>query len=283
MEELIRLILSIPASIGGALIGACITLIGACIALGGVLLTNRNGTKRLRIQLAHDSAEKSKERIAGLRKDIYLKMVEELTNANAHLANLPQKDATKEDLAEALRPFFATSAKLQLVAEPKTALLVNDLTASYGEMVFKSLEKLIPLHRIRNDIALSDDLYNQARNEATRVLAEIVKFNEAARIDDQVFNALQRSFTHFNTLADKHAEDRKIAWENFNRLNAEYGRQMLIEIRQIGDKQIPVQVEIRRDLGLVSDLEVFKAQMEMQWQKTSTQFDRLIQGLEGKI
>lgn len=37
---------------------------------------------------------------------------------------------------------------------------VNDLMVSYGEMVFKSLEKLILLYRICNDIVFFDDLYN---------------------------------------------------------------------------------------------------------------------------
>ena len=269
MQEFITLVSSIPASIWGA-IG------GAIIALCGVFLTHRGNTNRLRIQLAHDSAEKAKERIAGLRKDIYLKTVEELTKANAHLASLPNKDPTKGNLADELQGFFTTAAKLQLVAEPKTALLVNELVSSYGELVLKGMGNAMPLHRIRGDIAIFDDLYNQAYSQVLRVLGEMAKFNETARVDDRVMDALQRSFTNFNSQATKHAEDRKIAWANFNRLNIEYGRLMLIEIRKIGVQQIPVQVEIRRDLGLVSDLDVFQAQMEKQWQKMSAQFDILI-------
>ncbi|WP_016835665.1 hypothetical protein [Herbaspirillum lusitanum] len=154
MEELISLVSSIPSSIWGAVGGAIITLCG-------VFITHRGNTNRLRIQLAHDSGEKAKERISALRKDIYLKTVEELTKANAHLASLPQKDPTKGNLADELQGFFITAAKLQLVAEPKTALLVNELVASYGQLVLKGMGNAMPLHRIRSDIAIFDDLYNQ--------------------------------------------------------------------------------------------------------------------------
>src|ERR1051325_8996126 len=111
------------------LIGAVIALIGA---LGGVALSNVSHSKRLRIQLQHDAAENAKERKAQLRRDVYLVAVEEIAKVTSHLGSLAQVDVTTTNPADALKGFQGATAKLVLVAEPKTALLVSDLASKYS-------------------------------------------------------------------------------------------------------------------------------------------------------
>lgn len=252
----------------------------AVLALSGVLIANRSNTTRLSIQLRHDADEKAKERIAVLRREVYLKAVEELTKANAHLASLPQKDPTKENLADGLQGFFSSAAKLQLVAEPKTALLVNKLVAAYGELLMRLLASTMPLHDLKSTIAVLDNLYNKAQDQVNRVLGEMTKFNEGAHVNDLVFGALQRSFQGFQEQASKHAADRDAAWADFNRLNCNFCRTLIGEMREVGSEQIPVLVEIRRDLGLITDLELFRAQMEEQQQRMLIVLDDFLNKLQ---
>ncbi len=68
------------------------------VTVGGVLISNGSNTKRLKLQLQHDANEKTKERTAALRREVYLRAVEELVKANAHLATLPQLDLSKTNL-----------------------------------------------------------------------------------------------------------------------------------------------------------------------------------------
>lgn len=257
-------------------------LTGAIIALGGVFITNQSNTSRLRIQLEHDAKEKARDRTSALRRDVYLQAVEELTKANSHLASLSLSDPTKTNLADGLQGFFGAAAKLQLVAEPTTALLVNQLVAAYGELSLKLIERAIPLHKTRNDISINDDLYNKAQAQVTRVLAEMTKINEAAHANDAVFSALQRSIEWHQTETAKYAANRKTAWDKFNSLNIEFCKQLLTEMQNIGEQQIPVLVEIRRDLGLTTELAAFRQQMEAQRIRKSAQFDALIHTLEDK-
>jgi hypothetical protein len=114
-------------------------LSAALLTLAGVLISNWSNTNRLKIQLNHDAQQKAIERIIGLRREVYLEVMEELTRANTHLASLPQLDFTKVNPADGFQGFLSTAAKLQLVAEPKTALLVNDLVADFGEIIVKSI------------------------------------------------------------------------------------------------------------------------------------------------
>lgn len=273
MNQLLALLQTVPDVVWSGLIASVLTL-------SGVLISNRSNTTRLRIQLQHDSDQKSRERTAVLRREVYLEAVEELTKANSHLAGLPQADPTKENLAEGLQGFFGAAAKLQLVAEPKTALLVNELVASYGELLLRLLGPAMPLHEARSDISIHDTLYNRAQEQVTRVLGEMAKFNETAQASPQVFAALQRSLEGFQSLASTHAAERAEAWDRFNRLNVEFCKQLLTDVRSIGEQQIPVLVEIRRDLGLTTQLETYRQQMESQWLRMSSQLNALLNKLQ---
>lgn len=273
MTQVIEFILSIPNVVWSGVIASMLTL-------GGVLISNRSNTTRLRIQLQHDAIEKARDRTAILRREVYLCAVEELTKANSHLASLPQSDPGTTNLADGLQGFFGAAAKLQLVAEPKTALLVNQLVATYGELLLRLMARAIPLHNARSDISINDDLYNKAQTQVSRVLAEMTKFNEAAQVNDVVFAALRRSFDDHQAQATKYASERGAAWDEFNHLNIEFCRQLFTDMRIVGEQQIPVLIEIRRDLGLVTDLATFQQQMESQWNRMSAQFDALLRTLQ---
>lgn len=186
----------------------------------------------------------------------------------------------KTNAAKGLQEFFAAAARLQLVAEPKTALLVNQLVSAYGELLMRLLARLLPMQKARIKITISDDLYNEAQGQVTRVLGEMTNFNEAARRDDQVFSALNRAFENYQSQASKYAADRSAAWDEFNRLNVEVCRQLFTDLRIVGELQVPVQVEIRRDLGLMSDLDTFREQVQNQWNQMEDQFETLLQELE---
>lgn len=272
MTQLFDLLRSIPDVIWSGVIASLLTL-------AGVLVSNRSNTQRLLIQLQHDAAEKSKERTAALRREVYLRAVEELTKANSHLASLPQSDPTNTNLADGLQGFFAAAARLQLVAEPQTALLVNQLVAAYAELLVKLMARVAPLHQTKLDISISDGLYNKAQAEVTRVLAEMSKFNEAAQTNEVVFSALRRSFDGNQALATRHAEDLSASWEKFSHLNAEFARQLISDMQDMGESQIPVLVEIRRDLGLTTDLNAFREQMQANWKRMSGQLDTLLHAL----
>lgn len=138
MTALINFIQSIPDVVWSAVIASILTL-------SGVLISNWSNTNRLKLQLRHDAAQKTTERTAALRRDVYLQAAEELTRANSYLASLPQADLTKTNAAEGLQGFFAAAAKLQLVAEPKTALLVDQIVAEYGELLLRVFAATIPL------------------------------------------------------------------------------------------------------------------------------------------
>ena len=193
------------------------------------------------------------------------------------MASLPQIDVTKVNAGDGLQGFFAATARLQLVAEPATALLVNQLSALYGELVLKLMAKLAPVQKAKIDICSSDDLYSKAQAEVTRILSEMTKQNESGQRN--AFRALNSNFEFQQDQARKHASARSEAWDRFNKSNIQFSRNLFSELRAIGSQQIPVLIAIRRDLGLSGEIEVMEAQMHLQWERMEKQLDALVAAL----
>ena len=272
MNILLAALHSIPDVIWSGIIASILTL-------GGVLVSNRSNTNRLLLQLKHDAAEKAKERIAALRRDVYLRTVEELVKANGHLANLPQMDVSKMNFGEGLQGFFSSAARLQLVAEPITALLMSKLAARYGELVFDLMTHLLPASKAKSDIQIADDMYSKAQAEGSRILLEMSRLNETGIPDSLTFHALQRSFDFQQSQTSKYASERREAWTRFNGENIAFQRFLLTQLRDISSKQIPVLIEIRRDLGLTGDLRQMEEHMQIQWRQMEEKFNVLIASL----
>lgn len=273
MTDLIYFLQSIPDVIWSGLIASVLTL-------SGVLISNWSNTSRLKLQLQHDADQKTTERTAALRRDVYLLAAEELTKANTYLGSLSQIDLAKTNAAEGMQGFFGAAAKLQLVAEPKTALLVNQLVADYAEVLLKVMASLLPLQSLRADIAICNDLYEQAQLEVKRILGEMAKFNESAQTNQAIFAALQRAFDFQQSQAQHYASERSEHWESFNKLNVEFVRCLIPEMQRLGELQVPVLVEIRRDLGLTGELDAFRAQMQANAKRMTNKLETLLNAIQ---
>lgn len=273
MHDLLCLLRSIPDVVWSGIVASVLTL-------SGVLLSNRSNTYRLKIQLQHDAAEKAKERTAALRREAYLRTAEELVRLNVHLASLPQIDVTKINAGEGMQGFFISAARLQLVAEPKTALLVNKLAATYAELFFTVMEAIQPVARAKSDIGIANSLYEKSQAEINRLLAEMARQNESGQPNKDIMRVLQQGFDFQQSQSAAFASDRADAWARFNAFNALFQKKLLTEVREIGLMQIPVLVEIRRDLGITGDLSEMEAFMREQWKRMEMRFDALLASLE---
>jgi len=255
-------------------------VIASLLTLSGVMLSNWSNTKRLRLQLQHESAEGAKQRKADLRKEVYLRAAEELVKANAYLASLPQADLAKMNAGEGMQGFFSAAAKLQMISEPTTSLLVSDLVGTYSELLLKALAKVQPIQSLQTKIAIRDEHYNRAQSEVSRVLAAMTQFNETASRDQAVFDALSRSFEFQQEQATKFAAERDELWKQRNALHLAFTKELIGEMKVVGEQGVHVLVAIRRELDVGGDVDQFLEQMEKQWQRTSTQLDSLLDSLE---
>jgi hypothetical protein len=269
MQILVTILQSIPSEFWAS-------IAGAVFALSGVVLSNRSSAARLRLQLQHDAAEKSKERTTSMRREVYLQTIEELCKANAHLAALPNIDPAKSNIGEGFQGFFSSAARLQLVAETRTVLLVNALAGDYMELVFKLLACVQPAHSAKQDIEIANDLYSEGKDEIKRILGEIRKINESGAPNPAALHSLERSFDFQQSQCAKHASDRDAAWTRFHQANITFQKTVLASIRELAPRQIPVMMGLRHDLGLDGEADELEAQLRARVQRMEELFDKLV-------
>ena len=239
-------------------------LLASLLTLGGVLISNASNTRRLMLQLGHDANEKAKERTAVLRRTVYLEAAHELVRAHHFLAALPQADFETGNLMDALLPLYSATTKLQVIAEPRTAALVNTLVTDYSKLAVRAVTDVMPVQLAKADIKIQDDLYQASQAQVTRILAEQTALVESAERDEVRFANLQRSFEGHRQQLQAFAAARAEAWQRFQALQVDFSTHLLGRLRAISRDQIPVLIEIRRDLGITADLDELRAQMERQ-------------------
>jgi hypothetical protein len=277
VANFIDLLKSVPDVVWSGIFASAIT---SAITLGGVLISNSGNASRLKLQLEHDATEKAKERTATLRREVYLQFVEELAKINAHLPSLAQADISKTNIGDGLQGFLSAAARLHLIAEPKTAILVGELSAGYSDLLFKIMPHLISISGIKSEIQSSDQLFNKAQCELNRISSEMAKFIETGRQDDQVFQDLNSSFQFQMSQMENYGNEKNQAFLRLNQLNLTFQRLLLSELRHISGRYIPILIELRRDLGFDGNLGSIEELMREQWVRMEANFDRLCSDIE---
>lgn len=248
-------------------------VIGALVALLGVWASNASNTKRLMLQLDHDSREKDRDRKAELRRAVYLDAIEETIKANAYLGSLATVDPTKKNVGSKMQPFFAASAKIWLVADSETALLTRKLTGLYGESFMRLSTKVITIRKLTSQIEDLTDWIDRAKKEVQRVNAAITQFHETCQSNQAIYTALLGSSKTSEEHLGKLLRDKADLWKRMIPARMEFGMYVLTELEKLQDFQVEVICSLRRELGLQTDVAQFKAQQEEQRQRIVAAFE----------
>lgn len=231
-------------------------MVGNCrrpISLGGVVLSNRASVDRLKEQLRHDAREKHRDRLANLRRDVYLKLVGETNRANGYLGSLAARDPTDGDFGEPLQGAIAELAKVQLIGSRETSAAAAELTALYGEALLRLVGFAKPMHEAKIDIRIADNLYQQCFAQGQRALAEITAENESGAPNQARLASLFQSFEQYREQYASQAAERNAGWERYNSKHYDFVRAVLEETKRLGPVHIKLSCAIRSETGLDTD------------------------------
>lgn len=272
---MLELLNSIPINIWSV-------VLGSIIAFGGILISNRSQSKRLAIQLSHDSELKVIERKADMRRDVYLNAAEELVRASSYLGSLAQIDLTKTNIGDGLQGFFASAAKLGLVAEEETGKALNELVIAYSGLLFKLMINVMPISDQKNNINMLNEHYDEAQTEIKRILAEMSRHNESGVPDERVFNMLDSSFKFQQERAKELTDERGECWGKVNEYTKKFALLVMDEMKEIALLQVPVMVGIRKELDIDTNMESYKDMVNSNAERVREQLDNLFASLDGK-
>lgn len=273
-----EMLLGLPTTMWQGIVTACATLLGAAV---GIIGTNLGNSNRLQRQLDHDTSEKAKERLLALRRELYLKAVDANARGLAYFGSLPQADFTKPDADVPIRNLLAISSQLLLVVNQGTAQFVSDVMSEYGELQLKLVAKVMPMHSVRSNIEIQNTLHENAQLEIKRILTLMTQYNESGQRDAAQFERLNRSFQSARDVSQEVAKKRSSLWDQMNALHRQYIKDLAPETKRLAQIQMHLLVELRRELDVGGDIEIFKRIVQKQierMERALAEFDKNIYG-----
>ncbi|WP_290595056.1 hypothetical protein [Arenimonas sp. SCN 70-307] len=222
---------------------------------------NASNTKRLRLQLEHDGEQKTKDRLAALRREIYLRAPREMARAINYLGRLPYRDLAEIGDDEGISGFSEVAAQISVLSDLPTVAAVNSLNITLAHHLIDAIRSLDKLQSLRVDIALRQDRFNFVTNELQRMQADQQRMQEmGSRDPDRVAGLttwiqirLEEQGELSSELSNLRAEFQQLVYEH-HVLEAERSP-------RIAKEAIGVMREVRKELGLAHDLDGFEREM----------------------
>lgn len=245
---------SVPAVIWSGAIGAVIALLGA-------VFVNWSNTTRLRMQLAHDGEQKERDRLAALRKDVYLEAPKEAVKALSYLAKLSSRDLATIGDDEGIAGFAAVAAQISVLSDLETATDVNRLGNAMAMELVRAMRDLEEVQDTRVDIGLREDRLRIVTAEIQRIQAEQQNMSEVGDRDPERRSALAFWLEARMEEAEKLRNLLDELRPKHQRLLSEYNKGFFGRMSQIAAQNVRVMRAIRKEIGLAHDLERYEAEM----------------------
>lgn len=257
-----------------------VALIAPAFTIIGIWFNNRHHTNLQQNRLDHERDQNEEDRKLALRRDIYLKAVEDLTHAQHHLMGLANFDPESGDSADKYNNFFVAAGKACLVASDKTSKALSDLVDYYAEVFLELIAKTVPIHDVKTDRDLANSSYERHQNEIDRLLAEITQFYENGKTDSSILATLNSNFEFHKKQSAIELKDRTEAWKKLNLLQNEFRKHAFSKMKEMSELTIPALVAIRAELGIESDLTEYLQEAKSRHKKFAELLDKLTNELE---
>lgn len=244
-DELILMSGKVPAPIW-TLIGVAITGIVTCATIAINNISNNNRQKK---QLIHDSIEKEKERTTKARHEIYLKAAEEIARAQRIIAARASAPTDSYISANELQDFFATSIKFQLVAEPRSAQLMQELAFEYEGTTVRLSKKFIPLQNLRAEIESTESLYDRSNGDLERLLLEERTILESGESKSPRLAPIRTAIQVYAESTEKYGLELQALADAHREKHNAFVLAVIEELIPLTNKQSELIQEIRKDLG----------------------------------
>lgn len=211
-----------------------------------------------------------------MRRTVYLDAVADLVHTQTYLGGLAKVDITKVNVGEGLERFLVAVAKVAVVADQSASLKARSLASLFTVTLLKGLGILMPLIKLKGEVAFHDEQYAATQTEIKRVLAAMVHQNETRQQDLAAFAALQRSFEQQQALAATHSGKSVEAKLKLSDGEMQYGVALMTDMKAAAIQLDELACAIRLELGLETNPEAFKQQTA----ELHKQMDAAIQELQ---
>jgi hypothetical protein len=249
--------------------GLLATAVGSLVALAGVFLSDRGNAKRLAAQLLHDARQRDLDRRLEIKKEAFMRFIEEATKLGAQLGAIPAMDFSKGSPFD-FNNIAVAGAQAGLIASPKTGAAISEMMTGYTSAVLHLISEASPIHELAMDAAISDGLYVKSHQQVERLLEVQGNLVETGQDAPEIIGVLASRIEFFQGQAHKYGDQRNTVNQKSSLLRIEYAKALNGVMRSLSALQIRVGVAIREDLGL----EAGQAEQESARIKAMEEIDR---------
>lgn len=235
--------------------------IGAAVALIGVFFADRSNTKRLKLQLEHDATQRDRDRLAALRKDVYLQAPREAIKALSYLGKMATRDLATLGDDEGIAGYAAAAAQIGVISELPTVEAVGALGNAMTLELIAAFRELQGVQDTRVDIQLGEQRLNVITDEIQRIQAELQAMSESGVQDPQRRGGLNYWLNVRMEEADELRAELDALRPKYQQLLFEYNKGFFERMPAITAKNISVMREIRKEIGLAHELDQYEAKM----------------------
>lgn len=269
-------LLGLPDVVVVGVISACAVLLAAFITFGGIALNNIITVRNLRKQHEYDADQKTQERKAAIRRELYPKVVDDIHAMNAFLGGL-QSRAPEDDGNAPYMQLLESTGKLWVIAEKDATVLsrklVNMISESYLRLLSKSRQVRWATAKVRQveadltdaraKLRIADSALN--RIDVDRPGADVV----------QLANEYHDAEGHASAVEAEY----KKAIADAKPLRIQYMESVFAETESVSGTFVKLICALRSDLGLESDEQLFIELVQEQEQRAKVAYARLVQGI----
>jgi len=257
----------------GALIGG-----GATVIVSGI--TNYFVVRNLKKQQDHDARQKAEDRKAALRREVYLKVVEDIHALHAEMGNI-QNRALDDSNAAAYLNLLQSTGKLWIVAEYETTVLsrkfVNVVSEAYLRAISLSMDVRSAVARVGRTRQTALDARTAV--EAAKQVLDRADVEYAAGVD---LNSLFGDLNVATAFASKAEREHDQAVEVSLPLRRTHSQLVFDELRRSNELFIQLVAALRNEIGLRSDVAAFRELIAEQEKRAATAFASAMDNISGK-
>lgn len=243
-----------PATFVGVIVGSAFTL-------AGLVITNRNNLRNLRIQLEHNRDEKAKERAFAFRQGIYIGASEAITAGLSVLADAGNLSITEADLMKDFRAKNSLIGKVHMVATEPTAVLLLGFMRELSKSLIAMTLKRTELTTLQRNIDDRKTRIRAANEEIDRLIGMMKHHNIEGTMDERRLKMLQSNIDFLVKQRNDFEVASQALVEELRPKHMVFFDECQHEAVRVTQLLVPLVVSIRDELDLPVDEDVYRKAM----------------------
>ncbi|MFA5059652.1 MAG: hypothetical protein WC676_03400 [Candidatus Omnitrophota bacterium] len=251
------------------------TIIGSLITLLGVWLNNSGALKRLKVQLDNETVQRIREREYNIKKEIYLRAVEELAMVKNFILKLPNLDLNVFN-DQNFQNISSGISKIPVVANIDTIKVITNLNMYISKSIFSLFPDKLPIEDLRIRINILSTQMDNCSKKRDIFINEMTIANLKGNYDQAYWEKLKSNNDFYTQEFDKLFLERTKNYHELNSLIKRFSSKCFAAIVGMVDLETEAISCIRSELSMDCDIDDYKSSIKRSMQEAEAELNKFL-------